>query len=178
MDAFESVVSMLLRCDGYWTIPSFKVELTKEEKREIGKHSAPRWELDLVAYHGLTNKVLAVECKSLLDSTGVMFRGGQFEPPKRYKLFVDDILRRVVLNRLARQLEETQACRPGPEVQLCLAAGRIANQSDRQEMNEHFAAYGWQLFDREWIKTRLERAAKSSYENDVSFVVMKLLLRG
>ena len=27
-----------------------KVELTKEEKRLIGRHSSPRWELDIVGY--------------------------------------------------------------------------------------------------------------------------------
>jgi len=64
MDAFESLVAMLLRHDGYWTIPSFKVNLTKEEKRAIGRHSSPRWELDLIAYKGSTNEILAVECKS------------------------------------------------------------------------------------------------------------------
>src|SRR5262245_43986030 len=59
MDAFESLISMLLRHQGYWTTPSFKVELTKEEKRNIGRTSSPRWELDLVAYKGSTNEVLA-----------------------------------------------------------------------------------------------------------------------
>lgn len=93
MDAFEALISMLLRHEGYWTQPSFKVELTKEQKREIGLPSAPRWELDLIAYKGATNELLVVECKSFLDSTGVVFRNGQFEPPKRYKLFAYDKLR-------------------------------------------------------------------------------------
>jgi hypothetical protein len=54
MDAFESVIAMLLRREGYWIHPSFKVELTKEEKRQVGKHSTPRWEIDLIAYNALT----------------------------------------------------------------------------------------------------------------------------
>ena len=95
MDAFESLVSMLLRHQGYWTTSSFKVELTKEEKRQIGMPSSPRWELDLLAYKGSKNEVLAVECKSLLDSTGVVFRNGKFEPEKHYKLLSDPILRSV-----------------------------------------------------------------------------------
>ncbi len=81
MNAFESLVEMLLRRQGYWTRTCFKVELTADEKRAIGKHSSPRWELDVVAYKGQTNEVLAVECKSFLDSRGVMFRDGAFEPP-------------------------------------------------------------------------------------------------
>jgi len=66
MDAFESVIALLLRQEGYWVIPSFKVEITREEKRKIGRPSSPRWEIDLVAYQGATNEVLAVECKSYL----------------------------------------------------------------------------------------------------------------
>jgi hypothetical protein len=52
MDAFESLIAMLLRHEGYWTTPSFKIELTKKEKVSIGKASSPRWELDLIAYKG------------------------------------------------------------------------------------------------------------------------------
>lgn len=54
MDSFESVVSTILERDGYWVKSTFKVGLTKEEKREIGRPSSPRWELDLVAYKGST----------------------------------------------------------------------------------------------------------------------------
>ena len=96
MDAFESLVSMILRHEGYWTTPSFKVELSKREKRSIDRASSPRWELDLVAYKGSTNELLVVECKSFLDSTGVNFRKG-FEPDRRYKLFTDRKLRTVVV---------------------------------------------------------------------------------
>ena len=69
MDAFESLVSLLLRRDGYWTATSVKVELTKMQKRAIGRPSSPRWEIDLVAYKPATNELLAVECKSFLDPT-------------------------------------------------------------------------------------------------------------
>ena len=71
MDAFETVVASILQRQGYWTLTSVKVELTKAEKVKIGRHSSPRWELDVVAYRGKGNEVLAVECKSFLDSPGV-----------------------------------------------------------------------------------------------------------
>jgi hypothetical protein len=177
MDAFESLVSMLLRHDGYWTIPSFKVKLTKEEKRDIGRHSSPRWELDLVAYKGSTNEVLAVECKSFLDSTGVTFRREKFEPEDRYKLFNDDVLRSVVFSRLAKQLVETGATAPSPTVTLCLAIGKTADKSDREGLKRHFNAKGWRLFDVEWLRERLRLASQGGYENDVAFVVSKILLR-
>jgi hypothetical protein len=49
MDAFEQVVSEILWLEGNWVRQSVKVELTKEEKRAIGRPSSPRWELDIVA---------------------------------------------------------------------------------------------------------------------------------
>jgi hypothetical protein len=71
MDAFEQVVAGLLFREGYWVTQGYKVELTKEEKRLIGKPCSPRWEIDLLAYKGSTKELLAVECKSYLDSVGV-----------------------------------------------------------------------------------------------------------
>jgi hypothetical protein len=56
---------MLLRRDGYWTATSVKVELTKEEKRKINRPSSPRWEIDVVAYKGSTNELLAVVSRFL-----------------------------------------------------------------------------------------------------------------
>ncbi|HEY0160965.1 MAG TPA: helix-turn-helix domain-containing protein [Thermoanaerobaculia bacterium] len=59
MDAFEQLVATVLDRNGYWVRTSVKVALTPEEKREIGRPSSPRWELDVVAYCGLTNELLA-----------------------------------------------------------------------------------------------------------------------
>jgi len=68
MDSFEQVVATILGRNGYWVRTSVKVALTPDEKREIGRPSAPRWELDVVAYSGSRNELLVVECKSYLDS--------------------------------------------------------------------------------------------------------------
>jgi hypothetical protein len=177
MDAFESLISMLLRHDGYWTTPNFKVELTPEEKRRIGRFSSPRWEIDLVAYKGGTNEVLAVECKSFLDSRGVMFRNGKFETEKQYKLFSDETLRSVVLKRLAQQLKKSGACSALPKPTLCLAIGKMASVTDKSELERHFADRRWKLFDPEWVFRHLKNASEQGYENDVAFIVSKLLLR-
>lgn len=168
---------MLLRHNGYWTTPSFKVELTKAEKRKIGRFSTPRWEIDLVAYCGKTNEVLAIECKSFLDSRGVVFRSGQFEPPKRYKMFTDADLRKVVLKRLRKQLVKTGACPKNPRIRLCLAVGKMAKGTDQEAMKKLFDAKGWRLFDDTWICGQLITASKKGYENDIAFIVSKLLLR-
>lgn len=87
MDSVESVVATLLGREGFWVRSSFRVELTKAEKVEIGRQSSPRWELDLVAYRALTNELIIVECKSYVDSIGVayapIFREGS-DPKSRY----------------------------------------------------------------------------------------------
>jgi hypothetical protein len=74
MDAFEQLVSEILWMEGYWVRTSVKVELTKDEKRKIGRPSSPRWELDIVAYSGRDNLLKIIECKSYLDSRGVALR--------------------------------------------------------------------------------------------------------
>lgn len=178
MDAFESLISMLLRHEGYWTTPSFKVELTAEEKRKIGTPTSPRWELDLIAYKGQTNEVLMVECKSFLDSPGVKFRNGVFGDPGRYKLFTNKVLLDVVQNRLRQQLLERGSVAPSPKITLCLAIGNLARATNPSEMKAHFDARGWRLFDPVWVRERLFAASQTGYENDVAFVVSKLLLRG
>ena len=95
MDAFENMIASILQRQGYRTLTSANGSY-EEEKRAIGRHSAPRWELDIVAYRGRDNELLIFECKSLLDSPGVecsAFIGGDPLAAKRYKMFCNDTLR-------------------------------------------------------------------------------------
>ena len=177
MDAFENLMALLLRREGYWTMTSFRVGLDKEQKQEIGRHSSPRWELDLVAYNGAENEVLVVECKSYLDSTGVTFRKGAFEPADRYKLFTEPKLREVVLDTLKKQMQARGLCQPNPTVKLCLATAKIASRTDREALKAHFDINGWLLYDDNEIKRMLKECADDGYENDVALVVTKLLMR-
>jgi hypothetical protein len=71
MDHFENIIRTLLEAEGYWVRQSFKVNLTKGEKRQIGKPSIPRPEIDLLALHFARKEVLAFEAKSFLDSPGI-----------------------------------------------------------------------------------------------------------
>ncbi len=124
MDAFERLVAEVLWREGYWVRTSVKVELTKEEKRSIGRPSSPRWELDVVAYSARDNRLKIVECKSYLNSPGVTL--APFQNPKhryagRYKLFNDEHLRGVVFGRLRKQLSEKGICARNTKMQLCLA---------------------------------------------------------
>ena len=180
MNAFEQLDSEILWMDGHWVRTSVKVELTKKEKKAIGRPSSPRWELDIVAYGGRDNLLRVVECKSYLDSRGVALRafdGSDKGFAKRFKLFHDRRLRNVVFKRLSKQFTESGACRPKPAVKLCLACGRIASDSDRAGLHKHFAAKGWELWDEEWLRKRLQVMAARGYEDQVSAVVAKLMLR-
>ncbi|PYU24225.1 MAG: hypothetical protein DMG32_14380 [Acidobacteria bacterium] len=181
MDAFEQLVSEILWMDGYWVRTSVKVELTKKEKVSIGRPSSPRWDLDIVAYSGRDNLLRVIECKSYLDSRGVAlcaFDGNNPKFAKRFKLFGDKNLRDVVFNRLRRQFAGSGACAPKATVRLGLACGRIATERDRAGLKKYFARKGWDLWDERYLKERLEAMSKRGYENQVTAVAAKLLLRG
>ena len=123
MDAFESIISTLLAREGFWVRTSYKVELTKPDKREIGRPSSPRWEIDVLAYRPQDNVLQIVECKSYLDSRGVTFKG--LDPDtggsSRYKLFNEPNTRKVVFRRLVQQLSAAKSIRPDPDIKLCLS---------------------------------------------------------
>lgn len=178
MDAFEQVVAQILERKGYWTQIGTKVELTKEEKRSIGRPSCPRWELDIVAYRGATNELLVVECKSYLDSPGVCSDhfDGNHKVAARYKLFLDDHLRNVVIKRLVKQLINQGFCQPKPSIKLCLAAGKI--RGDESQLEKIFKANGWLLWTPRFFRDELKTLSESGYENAIAVVVTKLLLRG
>ncbi len=180
MDSFENVVASLLEQDGFWTRPSFKVELTPAEKKLIGRNSSPRWEIDLVAYKGGTNELLIVECKSYLDSGGVNISAFNGKNPKfgnRFKLFTEKGLFPVIKNRLVQQLLNTESCQPNPKVKLLLVAGKIAEKS-RKELNDHFKKnIDWEIWDENKIYEKLTNLSDAGYDNTVASVVSKMLLR-
>lgn len=89
MDAFEHIVAAILDREGYWTRKEVKVEITKDEKKQIGRPSSPRWEIDVVGYKAAMNEIWVVECKSYLDSKGVSADAftGNAGSNDRFKLF-------------------------------------------------------------------------------------------
>lgn len=180
MDSFERIVASILDRQGFWTRTEVKVELTKQEKREIGRPSSPRWEIDVVGYKASTNEIRVVECKSYLDSTGVAAKDviDPLSPYSgRFKLFHEHRTRKTVLNRLALQFEEAGLCQSRPTITLCLAAGNVRNQSDLGLLHRHFDSRGWVLIDPESIRAELQLLGKSGYENSVAAVTAKILLR-
>lgn len=175
MDAFEQLVSELHWSLGYWVRTSVKVNLTKAEKVEIGRPSSPRWELDVVCYRASDNSLLALECKSYLNSPGVKWSdvcGDSIST--RYKLFREPELRRVVLDRLCAQMVEAGSCKPGVTAKLGLVAGKIYGK-DEDRISKHFAEQDWIFRGPDWPKSELKKAGTSEYENLISSVTAKLL---
>ncbi len=180
MDAFESLMSTLLEREGYWVRSSFKVELTKGEKRAIGVPSSPRWEIDLVAYNARDNKILVIECKSYFDSPGVNMKYFGKEKTvytNRMRLFNGKKLRRIVLARMKKQMVKDGLCKESSKVLLCLATGKITSSREREKVNAMFNKKGWKLYDDVWIADKVKAFASLGYENDVAAVVAKIILR-
>lgn len=178
MDAFEQLVGNLLGSEGYWVKRSIKVALTKEDKARIGRTSSPRWEIDVVAYHATQNRLLAIECKSYLDSGGV--HAAHFDAGSRYahryKLFHEPVLRETVLARLKQQCVAEGYCPADADISLGLAYGHATPHNDAL-IRDYFCANGWLLFGPDWLRTHLQRIATGSYENSMAAIVAKLLLR-
>lgn len=177
MDAFEQLVAELFFAEGYWVQTSVKVDLTKEEKAAIGRRSSPRWEIDVVAYQAATNELLAIECKSFLDSTGVQWAELQDgHASKRYKLFREPRLREIVLERLRVQMIDARRCHEGATIRLAMAAAKI-KRGDDDRLEAHLRANDWLFFGPQWLRQRLRTRASEGYSNQVSSMVAKLLLR-
>lgn len=179
MDHFENVIRLLLEREGYWVVSSFKVNLTKEEKRETGKHSIPRPEIDLLAYKPASNEVLAIECKSFLDSTGVDPGSLKTETEVadgKYKLFTAPRYRNLVFNRLQRDLVDCGLLDREVPIRLGLAAGKVKTKKD-QELSQLMRDRNWFYWSPADIRRRIESLASRGYENEALYIVAKILLR-
>ncbi len=172
LNAFEELVAALFRREGFWTHPSYKVALTKEEKREVKRPSLPRIEIDILAYRAKSNTLYWVECKSYLDSPGVQMSNFDDEHGP-YKVFANKRLRSVAAARLVIQVVEQGLTRANPKVKFCLVAGHVVARS-RQQLEERFRNEGWELRTERWIKDHLTEMADAPYEDDVAMMVAKL----
>jgi hypothetical protein len=179
MDHFEGLICTLLEAEGFWIRRSFKVNVTKEEKREIGKHTIPRPEIDILAFRFSDNTVVAVEVKSYLDSAGLKFQDFKLEhdvPEGRYKLFTSQRYRSIVLARLHQDLIAQGMANSQTKISLGLAVGKLYQNKDeliRQYMLDKNMFF-WSPTD---IKQRITALAERDYENDPAIMVAKVLLR-
>ena len=186
MDHFESIISTLLEADNYWVRRSFKIDVTGEEKRQVGKHSIPRPEIDLLALSFSKNEVIAFEAKSFLDSPGVRLADLQEEyevQEGRYKLFTSKRYREVVLARLKQDLIDKGMANSDTKITLGLAAGKVYQKKSEPPMTqsklmrEFMEKNNFVFWSPEDIKNKIEELADSRYQNDPAFITAKILTR-
>jgi hypothetical protein len=180
MNAFEEIVAGLFRQEGYWTHMGYKVDLAKSKKVALGKPSLPRPEIDILAYQASDNILLWVECKSYLDSRGVSigsFNGKDERNTARFKVFTWPNFRKIVSAELIKQVVRAKLTRPRPSLKYCLVTGRIATNTDRDELRKYFETQDWLLYDERWLKQRLDKLSERGYEDDVAVIVAKLFAR-
>lgn len=179
MDYFEGLIKTLLEHEGYWVRQSFKVNLTKQEKREIGKHSIPRPEIDILAFKPNANCVIAFEAKSYLDSPGVKLAeiDNSYDIPEgRYKLFTCENYRNIVFSRLKQDLIDLGMGTKETKITLGLAAGNVY-QSKSDEIRTLFKTEGWEFLSPEDIRQKVTDLAAKGYENEPSIITAKILMR-
>ncbi len=177
MNAFETLIGGLLRRDGIWVYPSYRVLLSKEEKREIGKPSLPRPEIDVLGYQARDNRLLWIECKSYLDSHGVSrraFDGSNAAFAARFKVFTDAKYRRVASRVLLKQVVKQGLVPSKPRLEFWLIAGHIAPGS-RDWLEKHFSRHGWELRSKDWIVGHLTTMSSDAHEDDAAMMVAKLM---
>lgn len=179
MDHFEAIVKTLLEANGYWVRQSFKVNLTKEEKRAIGKPSIPRPEIDLLAFNFSRNEVLALEAKSFLDSPGVTLLHLEEVhdlPEGRYKLFTSKRYRTIVLARIHKELIRLGMANRDTKITLGRAAGKV-HQGLSDTVREFMSKRKWFFLSPEEIKEKVTALARLGYENDPAIITAKTLMR-
>jgi len=179
VDHFEAIIKALLEHEGHWVRQSFKVNLTKQEKRDIGKHSIPRPEIDLLAYNVSTNSITALEAKSYLDSPGVRYNAlcESYDVPEgRYKLFTCKNYRNIVFSRLKKDLIGINMANETTAISLGLAAGNVY-QSKSEDIKSLFKNNGWLFWSPEDIKQKVYELASKGYENEPAIITAKILMR-
>ena len=179
MDYFENIVMKIIESDNKWVRQSVKVNVTKEEKRQIGKPSIPRPEIDIVSYQVCKNILEIWEVKSFLDSPGVRFEELKMKhdiPKGRYKILTSDKYREIVIKRLVNDWVEQGLILPDPIVKIGLAAGKT-NSKDEPKIIDYFKERDWVLLTPNDIFQGLKKLENSQYENDPYIIASKIIFR-
>lgn len=185
MNAFEDIVRQYLEAEGYWVRQSVKVEISREDKLEIGLRTMPRPEIDLVALNAKENELLLVEVKSFLDSQGVYFGEnaiGEFKKKdswasRRYRLFADSTFREVVTKKLKEEFLQKGLINDKTKINYALAVGKFYSSSE-PDTKAFFLKKGWKLFTPQQIKEKIKELAEKGWEDNLATITAKLILRG
>lgn len=178
LDAFENIVAHYLEEEGYWVRQSVKVNITKEDKGEIGKPSMPRPEIDLVALNMRENILVLVEVKSFLDSQGVRYSGISRDEgyTGRYKLLTSPTYQKILSKRLKEQYLNQGLINEKTTINFALAAGNIY-PGEEQMIKDHFLKKGWMLIAPSEIKEKIKLLANKGWEDNEITITAKLIMR-
>jgi len=179
MNAFEDIVRLYLEEKGYWVRQSVKVNISKQDKRDIGTFSMPRPEIDLVALNVKENELLLIEVKSLLDSYGVYFEAVSDEKDelaKRYRLFTNSNFRNIVTKRLREEYLKQGLINENTKINYALAAGNIHSSKDEAKIRGYFSKQKekWILFSPKQIKDKIKGLSKKGWEDNLIIMTAKL----
>jgi len=193
MDAFEEIVAGLFRTGLFegkrcWTWINYKVNLTRDQKQQIGTGSMPRTEIDILGFHPQSNSLLWIECKSYLDSRGVNLNQFVSSHGEKYggvpKVFATKKKRDIISKALSNQVSAQGLVSVSPTLYYCFVAGHVAGLKPGDF--ERYAAYfiqmdpNFRLFGPDQIREHIQKklsARKVAYENDVAVMMAKLLGR-
>jgi len=179
MDAFENIVAQLLIEDDFWVMTSVRVDLTKEEKKEINKPTTPRPEIDIIAFNLKNNTLFLIEVKSFFDSRGVVFSELQKKSDiqkGRYKLLTSDKYRNIISKRLFEDLNKKGLINTKTKISYGLIAGNVY-QNKESEIKEYFNSKKWLFWGPSEIKSKVIKLSSKGYENNPVTIASKIILR-
>jgi hypothetical protein len=179
MDCFETIAATLLEFDGYWVRRSFKVNVTPQDKKRLGKNSMPRPEIDLLAFKPKEDLIIAFEAKSYLYSKGVQL--AEITTPRetsegRYKIFTCKKYRDIVIKQLKKDLIDMGMATKSTKIKLGLIAAKVEGGEDgSNQLAAFMRKHHWEFWRPATVKEKLEALADLDYENDVAVVASKIL---
>lgn len=179
MDYFESICKMLLEDHGYWVKQSYKVDLSKEEKKQLGKPSLPRPEIDLLALNVKKNELLIIEVKSYFDSKGVRLKdlqNIQSYPQGKFNLFTCEPYRKIIEARVKKKLFDDGLIPEDISIKLGLIFGKVV-ASDGEKIKKLCNERGWFYWAPDEIRNKVEGLVSKGYENEPCIITTKILRR-
>jgi hypothetical protein len=179
MDYFEQIIARLIEKEGKWVKRNVKINISAGEKKQIGKPSMPRPEMDIVAYNVSSNELEIWEVKSYLDSQGVKYNDIKQEYDVIegcYKILTTQKYIEIITERLLTDWGKIGLIKENPKVRYGLAAGKIYS-NDENKIRNHFDNEGWLLRTPEDIADGIKKLEAEAYENDPFVIMAKIIFR-
>lgn len=178
LESFEHIVGVFLEQQEYWVRHSVKIELSKEERKKLGKKmiNTPRPEIDIVAYQPEEDELILIEVKSFLDSDGVKINdlsGKKSREKKRYKLLNDKKYQKLITDSLTRQFLKKRLIKESTKIKYGLAAGKVQPKSE-SKITDWLNHNGYKYFSPEKIKNTIRNLAHAGWLDDIVTMTAKL----